>query len=1183
MPINGFFSASAEGLAADRKECERLGQPVPYRLFRFDAFKYAKKPFLRQFIRELAEELPPSRARYYKERLYLEKTRLSPRLSRRWWAPTVLLASLGLITLGLLLLVSSDPSGFLHDVAKAAVIILFSSSLLAFVVNLGVPLLTVNSKAPVPDSEEQFEEIFREVLDERLADEEWNGTYEANLVVFVDELDRCSPAEVATTLETLRTFLGVSRCVFIVAADQQVLEQALTKHVRQATPPDPANPYYSAGSAYLDKIFGYQLALPPFRVRRLVNFALELVATRQGVWQEVDLGEVIPILLPTHVHSPRRVKVLLNAFALTYSLARERAHRKEIGEVRERAPEIAKLVCLRVEFPLFARDLNLDDRLSAAVLAAATAIENNEAPADAVPVKDLPIEIRRRAVAFARGDLAAAHLFAESDARAELDQTLLDFDNDKAEKAAREAADRPDGEEGARPAPVRHSQALQLIRYLEKSVEVKGPYSDLIHLEAAGATFDLDPQIAQQLERDALDRRQKPLLAALRELAPEERISALRMLGQLTHESHGPDGRNTMHSLLQCVARADVQLEAVAPSLANDLEVFDRRNSFDVDDLPGAFSIALVAKRFRLAGRLLETENAESNEEFRATVLRLADYLETSAHPRLVEIGAAALLESGEETAELIGNHRKKLRTNIADGVLEKVLAQVERDVRESEAEGAAPEVAEEHRTRAQAAIDQITAASRMFLNTDRQLAEQFLTPLFSMPNSLVERQITECLEAFPPLRSSPAASALLAYARSVSLERVPKLLQHVDPGARGAIRKEADPLLDHVWSQTVDGEIDLPQSFEKVVRKLYGKSRHTPAGPATERVSAALAQRIETAVDASELDRRLALAKRLAEAGLLGFDRVAAGVADGLAKTIEAAVPDEHQPALRGRIDDWLGFALSHSADINRARVLRALQSSGCWIESPLRQQLMLEVASAMEKEVSSPLSTDQVVDLVDDYGRAAAAAAAIWISKFSPKPDGVVKVVAPYASMPPQEIAAALRTYTRYRGGAVRAQVAEPLIVQAARLRTSPDTLKAARADAADEPPLVAALVELADGANNSGDRAIVFDLWQAVQLKEVASWQTMIAKVMLPMASKNPTAFDLVRSRLGLIGPAPSEVHETIVEGLRAAVPEKPGRGSKKARRDGKRAKSLERALGDAGLIEKKGRRIGPIRFG
>jgi KAP family P-loop domain len=139
--------------------------------------------------------------------------------------------------------------------------------------------------------------------------------------VFVDELDRCSPMEVASTLETIKTFLEVERCVFIVAADHQVLEQALRKKARQQTPTDPTNPYYSAGSSYLDKIFQYQYQLPPLKPRRLTDFALELVRDRGGVWQRVEnLPEAVSVLIPTHVTSPRRVKVLLNSFAFDLPL-----------------------------------------------------------------------------------------------------------------------------------------------------------------------------------------------------------------------------------------------------------------------------------------------------------------------------------------------------------------------------------------------------------------------------------------------------------------------------------------------------------------------------------------------------------------------------------------------------------------------------------------------------------------------------------------------------------------------------------------------------------------------------------------------------------------------------------------------------------------------------------------------
>src|SRR5204863_2571510 len=117
-------------------------------------------------------------------------------------------------------------------------------------------------------------------------------------------------------------------------------------------------------------IFQYQLQLPPILPRRLSRYALSLIEGRQGVWNRVrNRPELVSVLIPTHVRSPRRVKALLNSFALLYRLALRRSAEKVIDEDLEaRAAEVAKLVCLRTEFPLFAADLQLDARLPEIVL-----------------------------------------------------------------------------------------------------------------------------------------------------------------------------------------------------------------------------------------------------------------------------------------------------------------------------------------------------------------------------------------------------------------------------------------------------------------------------------------------------------------------------------------------------------------------------------------------------------------------------------------------------------------------------------------------------------------------------------------------------------------------------------------------------------------------------------------------
>ena len=91
-------------------------------------------------------------------------------------------------------------------------------------------------------------------------------------MVLIDELDRCSPQDVVTTLTALRTFLDQEHCIHIVVADRDVLERAL-KQLPQVSPFNQSSPYYSSASAFIDKVFQHQLELPPLRVARLTKFA----------------------------------------------------------------------------------------------------------------------------------------------------------------------------------------------------------------------------------------------------------------------------------------------------------------------------------------------------------------------------------------------------------------------------------------------------------------------------------------------------------------------------------------------------------------------------------------------------------------------------------------------------------------------------------------------------------------------------------------------------------------------------------------------------------------------------------------------------------------------------------------------------------------------------------------------
>jgi hypothetical protein len=437
----------------------------------FNAFRFARLPLLRRFLVQIAQSLGgQEEAEEYQRRLYerVERVRLTrplqelkgPMIVWGTWILWALAATIGFFDL-VAYLSTDDQLRVLLQAIHVILPLLVPTGLVIGLVAFAARYLTASTTTETPGSEEQFEGLFRELLEKY---EIGSGSSERKLVVFVDELDRCSAVEVARTLESLKTFLDQPGCIFVVAADQRVLEHALTRRVRQATPRDLSNPYYSAGSAYLDKIFQHQVTLPPLFPGRLVDFAIRLLGDVGGVWDELESkDEVVSVLLPVHVRSPRRVKVLLNAFAQTFALAIARSKSRSLDEnVRDRADEVAKLVGLQTEFPLFAADLPIHRDLPDLVLRCAEADEAEELP----EMQGIPAATQERVLGFAQGKLATDEALASDGAANEM---------------------------------LERAQGADLIDYLRQTARVKGPKTDIVHLEGFGLTTGIDEALAIEL------------------------------------------------------------------------------------------------------------------------------------------------------------------------------------------------------------------------------------------------------------------------------------------------------------------------------------------------------------------------------------------------------------------------------------------------------------------------------------------------------------------------------------------------------------------------------------------------------------------------------------------------------------------------------------------------------------
>ncbi|CAJ0807494.1 hypothetical protein LMG19083_04571 [Ralstonia psammae] len=121
-------------------------------------------------------------------------------------------------------------------------------------------------------------EAFRKAFDELLKDA---GIKQ--LVVLIDDLDRCLPDTAIETLEAIRLFVFTARTAFVVAADEAMIEYAVRKHFPDL--PDSTGPRDYARN-YLEKLIQV-----PFRIPALGETETRIYVTLLLAGAEVGEGE----------------------------------------------------------------------------------------------------------------------------------------------------------------------------------------------------------------------------------------------------------------------------------------------------------------------------------------------------------------------------------------------------------------------------------------------------------------------------------------------------------------------------------------------------------------------------------------------------------------------------------------------------------------------------------------------------------------------------------------------------------------------------------------------------------------------------------------------------------------------------------------------------------------------------
>jgi len=152
----------------------------------------------------------------------------------------------------------------------------------------------------------------REKLED-LVKKKCDDSQEDRLVIFVDDLDRLKPEKAVELLEVLKLFLDVSRCVFLLACDYQVVLQGVKAKFGVET----------EGKSFFDKIIQLPFSMPVglYTTGKYIEDLLGRIGVEFG---KEDLTHYVDLVTHSVGGNPRSLKRLFNSMLLLNLVAEKR-------------------------------------------------------------------------------------------------------------------------------------------------------------------------------------------------------------------------------------------------------------------------------------------------------------------------------------------------------------------------------------------------------------------------------------------------------------------------------------------------------------------------------------------------------------------------------------------------------------------------------------------------------------------------------------------------------------------------------------------------------------------------------------------------------------------------------------------------------------------------------------------
>lgn len=295
-----------------------------FTVIRFNPWQYShedislKRSFLRVVKEKIHAEVDLSDLYYDRSKTVIDwKSVVSPLLK------TILVGAFVVLILFPVLL-GYPINSWWNDVAKALKSFWGSGIsgviLTALIIPLLIKTIVVSSRAAQVTTAEEFEDKFQELL---------NG--KSKLVIFIDDLDRCTSKTVKTVLDSLRTFFCHPECSYVITGDHTVIERYAAEEL------NPKKDEFTGkdieeGRRFLKKLFDVYWRLPLATPKVFKEFLTDELKKSGITLTDVQDKNIKNFLLDDGFfeRNPRHVKRFITA--LRFALESVKAQFEELSQ-----------------------------------------------------------------------------------------------------------------------------------------------------------------------------------------------------------------------------------------------------------------------------------------------------------------------------------------------------------------------------------------------------------------------------------------------------------------------------------------------------------------------------------------------------------------------------------------------------------------------------------------------------------------------------------------------------------------------------------------------------------------------------------------------------------------------------------------------------------------------------------